>query len=1648
MKKHFFLFALLLAAGLFPAEVRAELRAGAAKVDVTPQTLPVIRNGGFIEASDSKVVDPLHARCLVLDDRVTRLAIVVVDSCMLPRDLCDEAKRLASDKTGIPLDRILISATHCHSAPSSMSYCLGSRVDPRYRAFLPGKLVEAIVQANANLQPAKAAWGRVDAVEFTACRRWSFLKGNELVDPFGEKTVRANMHPGHGNKNAVGPTGPADPWLSFLSVQTADGKPLSLLANFSMHYFGGHPGVSADYAGLFSERIAKRLAPGDESFVGIMSQGTSGDSWWGDYSRDKRRTWLMQEYTGQLVDMVAKRLAKLEHSEEVPLGMAESRPEFFRRTPDAVRLKWARDMLAKMNGQRPRNRPEVYAEQAVWIHENPVEEVPLQAIRIGGLGITAVPCEVYALTGLKLKSASPLPLTFNISLANGASGYIPPPEQHTLGGYTTWPARTAGLEVNAEPRIVEETTRLLEQASGRARKKYVEPMSPYAKVVMASKPTAYWRLGEQAGPTAVDATGNGHDAEYEPGITFHLPGHRHSFAEEDHTSRAAHFAGGRVVSEVPAPEEFSVEFWLWNGALKTPLIHGITIAEFGGLQLRILNGPLSDGPILTIIPGRVGTASLSPRKWHHITVVCREKNYQLWLDGILQLDEKRTPSRDNKEQPNLKLFFGGRADASIDFGGKLDEIAFFDRALAKAEIQKHFGAANPSNQKQVSGSVEVKPLSPAESMAATHVAEGFELQLVVAEPLVRDPVAFDWGANGELWIAEMADYPIGMDNKGKHGGRVRLVTDSDGDGRYDKSTIFLDSLSFPAGVMPWRKGVLVTAAPVLLYAEDTDGDGKADIRQTLFTGFHEGNQQLRINGLYWGLDNTVHCAAGAAWGGYGGANNIKSLVSGKSVAIRSGDFRLDPDTGWIEATSGPSQFGRVRDDWGNWFGVQNSHPLWHYVLPARYLRQNSDVSYPDPRHQVRTPRNPKVYANKPPQKRFHSYEQSGRYTSACGPSIYRDTLLFGGGDVTHAFTCEPFHNVVQRSVLRDSVVTFEGKRANDGEKDFFASADRWSRPVFTRTGPDGALWIADMYRYMIEHPEFLPKTGQDELRPHFRSGEAFGRIYRIVPKAKPLRTVPKLRERKPAELVEFLSSPNGTVRDLAHRLIVETGDDSVAGQLNQVVGQAELPQARLHALAALDGLRKLDADTLGQALADKHPFVRRLAFRLAEKFPDEGERFAPFFDFGLARQLNERELKVVLQQLFTAGYFSNQKIGKSLARFISEAFSEAPLPYFEAALLSSAHAHYEQVLEASSSRGTVFEQLMRMGIKKHQAALRKKLNSVWQKAKPADTFHVAKLLMSALGQGGVRLASLDEAGFSGQTARLKTILKEAERVSLDSGASWRLRTAAIATLSRGSALHDGVVTALAKLIQPTENPVVRYDAITAVGNMSQLESAKMLLAAWPSLQANERAKALDVLLSRSAWQGELLCALEAGRISANGFSAVHRDRLLKSRNKPTAERAKRIFDGVVSPDRTEALAKFLPALQLKGNAEAGHLVYTMLCAECHAPDKQLGPDLRSITDRSREGLLASIIDPSRQVDPKYIAYTAVFNDGRAMVGIIGSESGESLQIKVPGAGDQSINRSQLKSLTSLDQSLMPNGLEAGLTPKNMADLLQFLQTNK
>jgi hypothetical protein len=423
--------------------------AGAHAIDVSPTEFPTIVNGSFLEKQADRVVDPLFARCLVLDDGTTRVVIAVVDSCMMPRDLLDEAKRLASAKTGIAVDRMLISATHTHTATSAMG-ALGTRADPAYVNYLPGRIAEGIVRANASLRPARVGWTSVDDFEHTHCRRWILRSDKMRDDPFGTKNVRAHMHPGYRNPDFVGPAGPVDPELSLLSIQARDGAPIALLANYSMHYFGDHP-VSADYYGRFAARM-RTLVGGDASFVGIMSQGTSGDQHWMDYSEPKKDV-RIDDYAAAVAQVAHRAYEMITYRDSVSLAMAEATLELRRRVPDAQRLAWANKIIAAMKGERPKSLPEVYAHEQRFLHDDPVRELKLQALRIGDLGITAIPDEVYALTGLKIKAQSPLPATFNIELANGSEGYIPPPEQHKLGGYTTWRARTSSLEVEAEPKI-------------------------------------------------------------------------------------------------------------------------------------------------------------------------------------------------------------------------------------------------------------------------------------------------------------------------------------------------------------------------------------------------------------------------------------------------------------------------------------------------------------------------------------------------------------------------------------------------------------------------------------------------------------------------------------------------------------------------------------------------------------------------------------------------------------------------------------------------------------------------------------------------------------------------------------------------------------------------------------------------------------------------------------------------------------------------------------------------------------------------------------------------------------------------------------------------------------------------------------------
>jgi len=435
-------------------------RAGAFAMDISPVELPVIVNGGMSARPGEKVLDPLHARCLVLDDGTTsdesgQIAIVVVDSCMLPRQLLDEIKELASTVTKIPPNRMLISATHTHSAPAAMG-CLGSDRDDRYCHFLAPRIAQGIQRAQKNLVPAKIGWAVGRDEKNVACRRWRMKPGTAPTNPFGGTTNdQAQMHPGTGNKNAIEATGPVDPTVTLLSLQTLNGRPLALLANYSMHYVGS-PAISADYFAVFCNKVTK-LVDGesvDPPFMAALSNGTSGDTWLMDYSKKERRKYDINSVATDVSNAAFEAYQKIDYQTWVPIVMEEQLLTLDVRLPSAEEVNRAKKVLENLDGKPPKAVSDVYARETVLLSEMPTtRELKIQAIRLGEMGIVGIPNEVFASTGVAVKAETPLQPTMNISLANGSEGYIPPPEQHKLGGYTTWRARTSCLELQAEPKI-------------------------------------------------------------------------------------------------------------------------------------------------------------------------------------------------------------------------------------------------------------------------------------------------------------------------------------------------------------------------------------------------------------------------------------------------------------------------------------------------------------------------------------------------------------------------------------------------------------------------------------------------------------------------------------------------------------------------------------------------------------------------------------------------------------------------------------------------------------------------------------------------------------------------------------------------------------------------------------------------------------------------------------------------------------------------------------------------------------------------------------------------------------------------------------------------------------------------------------------
>jgi hypothetical protein len=683
-----------------------QFRAGAFAVDITPEEFPVVVNGGFQPRYAKEAHDRLHARCLVLDDGQGQLAIVVVDSCVIDRPLMDRIKRQVQQAADIPAERIFMSATHTHSAPA-VAGALNTPPDESYVEFLPGRIVEGVRRAQKNLAPARIGWGVGELPELAQCRRWIARPDNIGTDPFGQETVRATMHPGYRNPDWEEPSGPMDPAVSVLAVQSPQGEPIALLAAYSIHYVGA-PALSSDYFGAFADRMAELLGKGDPKrpFVGILANGTSGDAYIRDYTRATPRKFDRFQVADAVAEVAHGVYESIDFHDWVPLVSREQTLELAVREP---RVQWAQRELEGVSREEIKTRSQVYAREQLLLDEMPrTREMKLQAVRIGGLGLVGIPCEVFAITGLKIRRRSPLEPTFTISLANGWDGYLPPPEQHALGGYTTWLARSSCLEEQAEPKVVDAVMQLLDDVAGEAAvRRKPEPPGAYAAAVLGSKPTVYWRLDEMNGPVAVDAVSGKPRGTFETQVAYYMEGPQHgAFPGFGPDNRAPHFIGQRLTAHLePLGPAYSVELWFYNTMpCDVRPVTGYLFSrgtEADGDRLAI-GGTEHDPGKLVFVSGdggkhaAVGRTEIPLRNWvpreswHHVVLVRQADHVAVYLDGQTQPEISAAAAPTTKSG---EVCVAGHAGNRFNFEGRIDEVAIYSRALSPDEIAAHYQAA-------------------------------------------------------------------------------------------------------------------------------------------------------------------------------------------------------------------------------------------------------------------------------------------------------------------------------------------------------------------------------------------------------------------------------------------------------------------------------------------------------------------------------------------------------------------------------------------------------------------------------------------------------------------------------------------------------------------------------------------------------------------------------------------------------------------------------------------------------------------------------------------------------------------------------------------------------------------------------------------
>lgn len=972
-----------------------------------------------------------------------------------------------------------------------------------------------------------------------------------------------------------------------------------------------------------------------------------------------------------------------------------------------------------------------------------------------------------------------------------------------------------------------------------------------------------------------------------------------------------------------------------------------------------------------------------------------------------------------------------------------------------------------------------QPIASSETVRTFALKDGFSMQLVAAEPLVTDPVAGAFDEDGRLYVVEMNDYPYTDKSTDKPNvertgdlpiGKVRLLEDTDGDGVFDKSRIFARDFSWPTGIAVYRGGIFVAATPDVWYLKDEDGDGQADTRTKIFSGFRKLNVQAVANNLIWGLDHKVYGAGGTNGGKI--INGINPSVP--AVTISRNDFCFDPTNPAFELLSGGARFGNTFDDWGNRFICNIRNPIQHVVLPQQAVVRNPALSVGSPMNDVAVAGDQiPVFRSSPPEPwrvvnaarlsnqgdpRMPRSEKNaqGFMTSACGVTIYRGDA-YPSEYRQQVFLAEVAGNLIHRQVMTPTGATFTSQRIDD-KSEFMTSTDNWFRPVNFLHAPDGTLYVLDMYRETIEHPWSMP----DDLKAmlDLENGRDRGRIYRLTPPSFERRAIPKLSAASTGELVDLLQHPNAWHRDTAHRLLFERQDVSAVPSLRGMLNGTATPLGKVHALWTLHGLSALDDALLISTLRDPAAEVREQAVILCarNRAADNNKATAPYSNSvhaELLRLASDDSPRVRFQ---IALAFANLSDAASLDALSSIARRDAGDPWIVIATLSSSRELAGRLLDQllqeydflSNARNLpLLKQLATItGVQKDSAQLKRIGERLPQLPAELRSSLVIEEILLAL-EDGLRRSGGHLSDVWSQTpaeSLLKERIQSAVECVKDSGRSVSERLTALRVLSFGDV--STVRLATVGLFTTSQPPEIQTAAVRTLSAYQDESTAQTLLAAFPSSTPAVQYEIIEALASHTQRLPVLFDAIADGRISAAQMTPIRRTLLLNHANEKLRERAKTLLAPDRQTPRQDIIAAYAEATKLPGDMQQGKLLFVRECAACHRigdTGVEVGPSLITVRHRTASELLTQILDPNREVGPNYMQFAVALNDGQVLAGMIAEESPVSLTLKQAENKQQILQREQIAEVKATGLSLMPEGFERKLSPQDLADLIAFLR---